>query len=52
MRIVNTSHELQKAVLDNALADIGFAFDGDGDRVIAINHYGTIKNGDDYSWRF
>ena len=28
-------------------ADIGFAFDGDGDRVIAINRYGQIKNGDD-----
>lgn len=28
-------------------ADIGFAFDGDGDRVIAVNKYGVIKNGDD-----
>lgn len=28
-------------------ADIGFAFDGDGDRVIAVNRYGVIKNGDD-----
>ena len=25
----------------------GFAFDGDGDRVIAINQHGTIKDGDD-----
>ncbi len=41
-----TPATLQKAVLDNA-ADIGFAFDGDGDRVIAVNHCGTIKNGDD-----
>ncbi|MBY0109614.1 MAG: hypothetical protein K2X90_00715 [Candidatus Babeliaceae bacterium] len=37
---------LQRAVLDNA-ADIGFAFDGDGDRVIAINNTGCVKNGDD-----
>lgn len=28
-------------------ADIGFAFDGDGDRVIAVNKYGQIKDGDD-----
>ena len=28
-------------------ADIGFAFDGDGDRLIVVNKHGTIKNGDD-----
>ncbi len=28
-------------------ADIGFAFDGDGDRVIACNKSGEIKDGDD-----
>jgi phosphoglucosamine mutase len=28
-------------------ADIGFAFDGDGDRVIAINNKGEIRDGDD-----
>ncbi len=28
-------------------ADIGFAFDGDGDRVIAVNKHGKIKDGDD-----
>jgi len=28
-------------------ADIGFAFDGDGDRVIAVNHRGIVKDGDD-----
>ncbi len=28
-------------------ADIGFAFDGDGDRVIAVNRSGIIKDGDD-----
>lgn len=28
-------------------ADLGFAFDGDGDRVVAVNKAGTYKNGDD-----
>jgi phosphoglucosamine mutase len=28
-------------------ADIGFAFDGDGDRLIVVNKHGNIKNGDD-----
>ncbi|MFA6527150.1 MAG: hypothetical protein WCT20_01870 [Candidatus Babeliales bacterium] len=28
-------------------ADFGFAFDGDGDRVIAVNNQGLIKDGDD-----
>lgn len=28
-------------------ADIGFAFDGDGDRVVAVNKNGIIKDGDD-----
>jgi phosphoglucosamine mutase len=28
-------------------ADAGFAFDGDGDRVIAVNNEGQIKDGDD-----
>jgi phosphoglucosamine mutase len=37
---------LQKAVLEHR-ADVGFAFDGDGDRVIAVNSLGQIKNGDD-----
>jgi phosphoglucosamine mutase len=37
---------LQKAVLEHQ-ADCGFAFDGDGDRVIAINKDGHIKDGDD-----
>ena len=38
--------DLQKTVLKYQ-ADIGFAFDGDGDRVIAANKEGIIKNGDD-----
>lgn len=37
---------LQKAVL-NYKADIGFAFDGDGDRVIMVNREGIICDGDD-----
>lgn len=37
---------LQKAVVQ-AKADIGFAFDGDGDRIIAVNAQGQIKDGDD-----
>ncbi len=37
---------LQQEVIKNQ-ADMGFAFDGDGDRVIAVNHEGEIKNGDD-----
>jgi len=37
---------LQQKVLDCG-ADAGFAFDGDGDRVIAVNSKGEIKDGDD-----
>ena len=37
---------LQQAVIYNN-ADMGFAFDGDGDRVIAVNNQGIIKDGDD-----
>ncbi|HBL98566.1 TPA: phosphoglucosamine mutase [Candidatus Dependentiae bacterium] len=38
---------LQEAV--KALgADLGFAFDGDGDRVVASNRVGELKDGDDF----
>lgn len=37
---------LQKLVVEHN-ADAGFAFDGDGDRVIAVAKTGEIKNGDD-----
>ncbi len=37
---------LQRFVVANN-AIIGFAFDGDGDRVIAVNKLGQIKDGDD-----
>lgn len=37
---------LQELVITHK-ADIGFAFDGDGDRVIAVDSQGNIKDGDD-----
>jgi phosphoglucosamine mutase len=37
---------LQRAVLDHR-ADIGFAFDGDGDRVQMVDRNGVIGDGDD-----
>ena len=37
---------LQKAVLENQ-ADIGIAFDGDGDRVILVDHLGELVDGDE-----
>lgn len=39
-------HALQRAVLDHQ-ADIGFAFDGDGDRVQMADRNGVIGDGDD-----
>ena len=36
---------LQKLVLDKGL-DVGFAFDGDGDRCLAVDEKGNIVNGD------
>ena len=36
---------LQKYVVDNGL-DIGFAYDGDADRCIAVDHRGNIIDGD------
>ncbi|MBT3456194.1 phosphoglucosamine mutase [bacterium] len=38
--------ELQKKVIEQNAA-IGFAFDGDGDRILAVAKNGSIKDGDD-----
>ena len=37
--------ELQKFVTENRL-DMGFAYDGDADRCIAVDHCGNVVNGD------
>ena len=37
---------LQQAVVAHH-ADMGFAFDGDGDRIVAVNKAGQLKDGDD-----
>lgn len=37
--------QLQKCVVDNN-CDLGFAFDGDADRMLAIDHTGTVVDGD------
>ena len=44
---VGSTHieNLVKFVLDNK-SDVGFAFDGDGDRVLAVDKTGTIIDGD------
>lgn len=39
------THRLQ-AMVKAADADMGFAFDGDADRCLAVDHYGTLVNGD------
>lgn len=37
---------LQKAVVEQR-ADLGIAFDGDGDRVLMVDHAGTVVDGDE-----
>lgn len=38
--------QLQQTVITSGAA-LGFAFDGDGDRVVAVNREGIVKDGDD-----
>ncbi|HEY8681561.1 MAG TPA: phosphoglucosamine mutase [Rhodanobacter sp.] len=47
-RDVGSTHPqaLQQAVLAHG-ADIGMAFDGDGDRLILVDRYGVLADGDD-----
>lgn len=39
--------EYLKQIVLQHKADMGFAFDGDGDRVTVVNQHGDIKDGDD-----
>ena len=39
-------HHLHKHLLTHN-AHVGFAFDGDGDRIVAVNCHGQLKDGDD-----
>lgn len=41
--------QLQQAVVQHQ-AFAGFAFDGDGDRIIAVNKHGELRDGDDIIW--
>lgn len=39
--------EVVQNIVRDTQADIGFAFDGDGDRIVAVDSNGIIKDGDD-----
>jgi phosphoglucosamine mutase len=43
----STHAETLAAALGSCDAEIGFAFDGDGDRVIAVDGEGTVRDGDE-----
>ncbi len=42
----STNPEVLREAVQNEGADIGFAFDGDGDRVITVDHDGKLLDGD------
>jgi phosphoglucosamine mutase len=43
----STHIESLVAAMKGSSADIGFAFDGDGDRLLAVDRSGTVHDGDD-----
>jgi phosphoglucosamine mutase len=43
----STQPDTLKAAVKAGLADIGIAFDGDGDRVVFVDHEGKLADGDD-----
>jgi phosphoglucosamine mutase len=43
----STQPDTLKAAVKAGLADIGIAFDGDGDRVVFVDHEGKLVDGDD-----
>src|SRR4029077_20891650 len=43
----STNPEALAAAISFSEAEIGFAFDGDGDRVIAVDGDGTVHDGDE-----
>ncbi len=43
----STNPEALAAAISSSEAEIGFAFDGDGDRVIAVDGDGTVHDGDE-----
>jgi len=43
----STHIETLAAAIAGSGADVGFAFDGDGDRVLAVDRHGAIRDGDE-----
>jgi phosphoglucosamine mutase len=46
LRCGSTSPELVQATVSGVHADVGIALDGDGDRVVMVDHLGRIVDGD------
>jgi len=42
-----TSPEILQKLVKESRADVGIAFDGDGDRLIMVDHRGSVLDGDD-----